>query len=90
MAGVASVALGLLGAMVLRRHRQRRKGQQLPANPTKLPLTYSGNLEEGTSSSPLELMNHNRLSGGGGYAAELPAGEVAREIYTRDRNEPRK
>jgi len=85
VAGVAAVALGLLGAMMLRRHRQKRKGPQLSPNPTKLPLTSTGNLEEGRS-SPQELMDHNRVSGGGGYAAELPAAEVAREIYTRHRN----
>ena len=86
VAGVAAVALGLLGAMMLRRHRQKKKGPQLPPNPMKLPLTDAGNLEEGTSSTPLELMDHNRVSGGGVYTAELPAGEVAREIYTRPEN----
>lgn len=90
VAGVAAVALGLLGAMMLRRHRQKKKGPQLSPNPTKLRLASAGNLEEGRSSSPQELMNHNRVSGGGGYAAELPAAEVAREIYTRDRNGPGK
>ena len=84
VAGVAAVALGLLGAMMLRRHRQKKKGPQLPPNPIELPLTDAGNREEG--SAPLELMDHNRINGGGVYTTELPAGEAAREIYTRHEN----
>ncbi|CUS14139.1 unnamed protein product [Tuber aestivum] len=77
VAGVAGVALALLGAMMLRRHRQK-KASQLSPNPMKPPPRYAGALEEG----PSELMAHSLVSGGGAYAAELPAGEVAREIHT--------
>ena len=84
VAGVAAVALGLLGAMMLRRHRQKQKGPQLPPTPIELPLTDAGNPEEG--SVPLELMDQNRVSGGGVYTTELPAGEAAQEIYTGHEN----
>ena len=83
VAGIAAVALGLLGARMLRRHRQK-EGPQPPPNPTELPLTDARNREEG--SAPLELMDHNRVNRGGVYTTELPAGEVAREIYTRHEN----
>ncbi|PWW78248.1 hypothetical protein C7212DRAFT_345077 [Tuber magnatum] len=89
VAGVAGVALAFLGAMMLRRHRQKKRSQ-LPSNPMKPPPRYAGTLEEGP---PSELMAHSQANGsqvngrqvnvGGAYAAELPAGEVAREIYTR-------
>ncbi|KAG0638828.1 hypothetical protein HOY80DRAFT_130402 [Tuber brumale] len=93
VAGVAGVALAFLGAMMLRRYRHRKRSQLSP-NPTKPPPTYGGALEEG--SGPSELMGHSRVNGMNGangvnggavYTAELPAEEVAREIYTRHGNE---
>ncbi|KAG0129329.1 hypothetical protein HOY82DRAFT_564430 [Tuber indicum] len=98
VAGVAGVALAFLGAMMLRRYRHRKRSQLSP-NPTKPPPTYAGALEEG--SGPSELMAHslvsrangasgvngvNGVNGGGAVYSELPAEEVAREIYTRHGN----
>ncbi|RPA93037.1 hypothetical protein L873DRAFT_1847396 [Choiromyces venosus 120613-1] len=82
VAGVAAVALGFLSAMLLRRHRQKKKSHLSP-NPIKPPPTYAGALEDG--GSPTELMAHN-YHNGSGYTAELPAGEVAREMYTGNGN----
>jgi len=78
--GVAAIALGLLGATILRRRRQRRRSQ-LPQKPTELPSTPAGAL--GEAGSPAELMEHNQVRGGV-CASELPSGGVWREIENRE------
>ena len=67
-----AIALGLLGATILRRRRQRR-GSKRPPKPMELPSTCAGALGEG--SSPAELMEHNRAGRGGVCASELPSGD---------------
>ena len=72
------MALGFLGAEVLRRHRQKRISQlfsHLKSRPGSATT-----LEEGRS--PAELMAHSKVSRGGVCAVELPSGEVAREMDT--------
>lgn len=73
--GVAAVALGLLGSMVLRRRRQKRS-QFLP-KPVELPSTVPKTL--GGGGSPAELMEHSQVNRGRPCAWELPAEEVARD-----------
>jgi len=73
---VMGIALGLLGAMRLRRRRQRRISQ-LPPKPVELPSTCAGALGEGDS--PAELMEHNQVDCGGMRASELPSGDVGRD-----------
>ena len=72
--GVAAAVLGLLGAMVLRRRRQR--GPQLPPIPAELPPTGPKTL--GVSGIPAELMAHTESNWGGVWALELQSGEGQR------------
>ena len=74
--GVAAVVLGLLGAMALRRRRQR--GPPLPPIPVELPQTEPKALGEG--GIPVELMAHNESNWGGVWASELQAGEGQRGV----------
>ena len=74
--GVVAVVLGLLGAMVLRRHRQ--KTSQLSPKPVELPSTGPKTLGEG--GSPAELMEDNEAHWGGVRASDLQSGEVERGV----------
>jgi len=74
--GVAAVVLALLGAVVLRRRRQR--GPQLPPIPVGLPSTGHKTLEEG--GIPAELMTHNEPNWGGVWASDLQSGVVERGV----------
>jgi len=71
--GVAAVVLGLLGAMMLRRRRQKRS--QLPPKPVELPSTGPKALgEEGLSARPME---HSQVNWGQVWVADLQSGDVA-------------
>ena len=72
-----AVALGFLGAALLRRRGQARILRLF--SHLKSPSTSSSTLEEG--GSPAELMEHNKVNRRV-CAVELPSGEVAKEMDT--------
>ncbi|KAG0638423.1 hypothetical protein HOY80DRAFT_1078467 [Tuber brumale] len=77
VAGIVTVALALVGAMMLHRRRQKRRSQ-LPPNRIKPSTSHDVSLEEG--GIPTELMGRNQVNGGGA----LEEGGIPTELMERN------
>ncbi|KAG0636420.1 hypothetical protein HOY80DRAFT_1088808 [Tuber brumale] len=68
--GIAAVLLGLLGVVILRLRRERRRSVLSP-NYTVTPPTFLGSQKVGDNS--IELMGPNQANRGGAFAGQFPS-----------------